>query len=276
MTNPDNAQAVSCQVDERGVATVLLNRPDKHNAFDDLMIGQLRRHFDALAGRGDVRVVVLAAEGKSFSAGGDLAWMRRMADYDYDDNLNDARSLAGMLLALKTLPQPTLARVQGSAFGGAVGLLCCCDIAIGVETAMFGLTEARVGLIPATIGPHVVEALGPRWTRRLFLTAERFEAPRARELGLLHEISPADELDARTGALISQLLANGPEALREAKALCADLVYARLDDALLEDTSRRIAERRVAAEGQEGLKAFLDKRAPAWVTAAQPGTGAPS
>lgn len=276
MTDSDKRRAVSCHIDERGIATVLLNRPDRHNAFDDVMIGQLREHFDMLAARADVRVVVLAAEGRSFSAGGDLAWMRRMADYDYDDNLNDARALAGMLLALKTLPQPTLARVQGGAFGGAVGLLCCCDIAIGVDTASFGLTEARVGLIPATIGPHVVEALGSRWARRLFLTAERFDASRAREIGLLHEVCAIDELDARTDALISQLLANGPDALREAKALCADLVYAPLDDALLEDTSRRIAARRVAAEGQEGLKAFLEKRSPAWVSAARTGTGAAS
>ncbi|MEE4109816.1 MAG: enoyl-CoA hydratase/isomerase family protein [Halieaceae bacterium] len=276
MTDSDKRQAVSCHIDERGIATVLLNRPDRHNAFDDVMIGQLREHFDTLSARADVRVVVLAAEGKSFSAGGDLAWMRRMADYDYEDNLNDARALAGMLLALKTLPQPTLARVQGSAFGGAVGLLCCCDIAIGVDTATFGLTEARVGLIPATIGPHVVEALGPRWARRLFLTAERFDATRARDMGLLHEVCAADELDTRTAALTGQLLANGPDALREAKALCADLVYASVDEALLEDTSRRIAERRVAAEGQEGLKAFLEKRAPVWASAAPTANGADS
>jgi len=276
VTDSSTTQAVSCDIDERGVATVLLNRPDKHNAFDDLMIGQLREHFAALGARNDVRAVVLAASGRSFSAGGDLAWMRRMADYDYEDNLSDARSLAAMLLALKTLPQPTLARVQGSAFGGAVGLLCCCDIAVGVDTASFGLTEARVGLIPATIGPHVVEALGPRWARRLFLTAERFNAARAREIGLLHEVCTADTLDTQTDALIRQLLANGPDALREAKALCADLVYAPLDDTLLEDTSRRIAERRVAAEGQEGLKAFLEKRSPAWATAGHNATGADS
>lgn len=276
MTNPDKAQAVSCRIDERGVATVLLDRPDRHNAFDDDMIGRLREHFDDLAASRDVRVVVLAAAGRSFSAGGDLTWMRRMADYDYDGNLADARALAAMLLALKTLPQPTLARVQGSAFGGAVGLLCCCDIAVGADTAKFGLTEARVGLIPATIGPHVVEALGPRWARRLFLTAERIDATRACGMGLLHEACPADELDTRIEALTAQLLANGPEALREAKALCADLVYAPLDDRLLDDTSRRIAERRVAAEGQEGLQAFLEKRAPAWANAAQTATGAES
>lgn len=276
MTHPDNAQAVSCRIDEHGVATVLLDRPDKHNAFDDEMIGRLREHFDDLAAHRDVRVVVLAATGRSFSAGGDLAWMRRMADYDYEANLADARALAAMLLALKTLPQPTLARVQGSAFGGAVGLLCCCDIAIGVDTAKFGLTEARVGLIPATIGPHVVEALGPRWARRLFLTAERFDATRACDMGLLHETCAPDELDTRIEALTAQLLANGPEALREAKALCADLVYAPLDDRLLDDTSRRIAERRVAAEGQEGLQAFLGKRAPAWANVAPTATGAES
>jgi len=255
---------VLCSRDARGVATVTLNRAAKHNAFDDTMIRLLREHFEQLAGDDTVRLVILAAEGRSFSAGGDLAWMQRMADYDYAANLEDARELAAMLEALKTLPQPSVARVQGSAFGGAVGLVCCCDIAIASEDARFGLTETRVGLIPATIGPHVVEALGPRWTRRLFLTAERIDSRRAAAIGLVHETSPAEALDERLEALVAQILANGPAALRAAKALCADLAYQPLSEALREDTSERIARLRVSPEGQEGLTAFLEKRAPCW------------
>ena len=264
MVNARSAEAVLCAIDSRGVATVTLDRPDKHNAFDDDMIAALRTHFDALASNTDVRVVVLTARGKSFSAGGDLAWMQRMADYDYDHNLEDARHLADMLQALKTLPQPTVARIQGSAFGGAVGLICCCDIAIAASSARFGLTETRIGLIPATIGPHVLEALGPRWTRRLFLTAEHFDAQRAERIGLIHDQCPDGELDDQLDACIETILRNGPEALRAAKALCGDLLYRPLDEEMLETTSARIAKLRVSPEGQEGLNAFLRKRPPAW------------
>ncbi len=264
--NSDTKSPVSCTRDARGVATVTLERPEKHNAFDDGMIRILREHFEQLADDASVRVVVLAAQGKSFSAGGDLAWMQRMADYDYAANLADAQDLAHMLKALKQLPQPSIARVQGSAFGGAVGLICCCDIAIGADTARFGLTETRVGLIPATIGPHVVEALGPRWTRRLFLTAERIDASVATRIGLLHECCPADALDGQVERLIGQLMANGPQAMRDAKQLCADLLYRPLDAAVIEDTSARIARQRVGDEGQEGLQAFLAKRSPAWTS----------
>ncbi|MEE4280004.1 MAG: enoyl-CoA hydratase/isomerase family protein [Halieaceae bacterium] len=260
----EHPESVACSVDDRGVATVRLQRPEKHNAFDDDMIARLREHFDRLAADPAVRVVILAAAGRSFSAGGDLAWMQRMADYDYADNLNDARALAAMLRSLKQLPQPSIACVQGGAFGGAVGLICCCDIAIGADTARFGLTETRVGLLPATIGPYVIEALGPRWTRRLFLTAERIDAQRAAQIGLLHEYCPAEQLSDRVEAVVGELLANGPTAMREAKKLCADLTYRAVDEAIIEDTSARIARLRVGDEGQEGLNAFLDKRAPPW------------
>lgn len=259
---------VTCAVDARGIATVTLSRPSKHNAFDDHMIQELRQHFDELGASASVRAVILAAEGKSFSAGGDLAWMQRMADYDYGHNLDDARALADMLQALKTLPQPTIAKVQGNAFGGAVGLISCCDIAIASSTACFGLTEARIGLIPATIGPHVLEALGARWTRRLFLTAERFEAALAERIGLVHEVCEPEALQACVDACIANLLANSPEALRAAKQLCADMLYRSIDEELLSDTSARIAHLRVSTEGQEGLRAFLEKRSPAWVTGA--------
>lgn len=256
--------AVRCDIDSRGVATVTLDRLSKHNAFDDSIIAELSRHFDDLGRDNQVRVVVLAAEGRSFSAGGDLAWMQRMADFDHAHNVEDARALANMLQALKTLPQPTIARVQGAAFGGAVGLIACCDIAIAVASARFGLTETRIGLIPATIGPHVIEALGPRWARRLFLTAERFDATLAQEIGLVHELCPPEDLDIRIEACLADLLANSPRALRAAKQLCADLLYKSVDEGVLSDTSERIADLRVSTEGQEGLRSFLEKRSPAW------------
>jgi len=258
------SDSVACSIDARGVATVRLQREDKHNAFDDGMIAELHRAFRALAADETVRVVVLAGAGRSFSAGGDLAWMQRMAAYSYDRNREDARGLADMLLSLKTLPQPTIARVQGSAFGGAIGLICCCDIALASADARFGLTEARVGLVPATIGPHVLEALGPRWARRLFLTAEHFDARLAERIGLVHERCDVDDLDPRLGEIVDQLLGNGPQALRAAKSLCADLLYHAVDEKVLDNTSALIAALRVTDEGQEGLKAFLDKRPPAW------------
>ncbi|WP_439102257.1 enoyl-CoA hydratase/isomerase family protein [Congregibacter sp.] len=251
---------------EQGIARVTLNRPEKHNAFDDGMIALMQSHFDRLAGSTHVRVVILQAEGKSFSAGADLGYMKRMADFDYGHNLDDARALATMLQTLKTLPQPTIARVQGNAFGGAVGLISCCDIAIARVGTLFGLTETRIGLIPATIGPHVIEAIGTRWARRLFLTAERFDAHRARDIQLIHECCPADELDSMMNDIVQSLLHNGPEAMAAAKVLVRDLAGKNVDEQLIDDTSARIAHLRVSEEGQEGLQAFLQKRPPSWTT----------
>lgn len=262
----DTQSFVSCTVDTRGIARVSLDRPDKHNAFDDTMIAHMQAHFDALAKRADVRVVILQAEGKSFSAGADLAWMQRMTEYDYGHNLDDARNLATMLQTLKTMPQPTIARVQGNAFGGAVGLISCCDIAIAARTALFGLTETRIGLIPATIGPHVIEAIGARWARRLFLTAERFDAARAENIHLVHECCDADVLDSRVEATVEALLLNGPEALSAAKLLIREVAGKPVDARMIDDTSARIAHIRVSREGQEGLQAFLAKRPPSWAT----------
>ncbi len=256
---------VRCSIDPKGVARVTLDRPERHNAFDDAMIASLRDHFKALGNDPEVRVVVLQAEGRSFSAGGDLAWMQRMADYDYAHNLTDAQALAAMLHALKNLPQPTIARVQGSAFGGAVGLIACCDIAIASTEARFGLTEARIGLIPATIGPYVVEALGPRWARRLFITAERFSAQLAETIGLIHELHDGEVLDERVETILGELLKNSPQAIREAKRLAGDLVYQAVDQTLMDDTSARIAQIRVSEEGQDGLQSFLGKRPPRWL-----------
>lgn len=262
----DSQPFVSCTVDSAGIARVSLDRPEKHNAFDDSMIALMHEHFEVLAARQDVRVVILQAQGKSFSAGGDLAWMQRMADYDFGHNLEDARALATMLQTLKTLPHPTIARVQGNAFGGAVGLISCCDIAIASNTAVFGLTEARIGLIPATIGPHVVEAIGARWARRLFLTGERFDAARARELQLIHDSCDAQVLDEQVSAMVATLLQNGPGAVRAAKVLVRDVAGKPVDATMIDDTSARIAHLRVSSEGQEGLQAFLQKRPPSWIS----------
>jgi len=261
-----NDSQLTLRIDGRGIATLALNRPERHNAFDDGMIHALTECFEELAAKEALRALVLTGEGHSFSAGGDLAWMQRMAGYDFGHNLDDARALAGMLHALRNLPFPTLARVQGNALGGAVGLIACCDIAVAVDSARFGLTEARIGLIPATIAPYVIEALGPRWSRRLFLTGERFDAARARELQLVHETCSAGELDLRVEALLGELLACGPQAQRAAKDLLGDLAGRPIDRAMREDTSARIAHIRVSPEGQEGLHAFLEKRAPLWTT----------
>ena len=257
-------QTVTTEIDTRGVATVTLNRPEKHNAFDDAMIAELSTAFNALASREDVPVVVLASGGKSFSAGADLGWMQRMAEYDYDDNHRDAQALAEMLRALATLPQPTIARVQGAAYGGAVGLVSCCDMAIASAAASFCLSEVKIGLIPATISPYVIRAMGERAARRYFTTAERFDASEARRIGLVSEVTAAESLDEAIESLVSTLLQNGPLAVRASKALVVDFAGREITPAVIEDSCGRIARIRVSEEGQEGLAAFLNKRKPAW------------
>ncbi len=256
---------VTNSIDSRGVATVTLNRPEKHNAFDDAVIAELREAFDELGGRDDVRAVVLASTGKNFSAGADLGWMKRMAEYDYQHNVHDARLLAGMLRTLYGLPQPTIARVQGAAFGGAVGLVSCCDMAVATRGASFCLSEVKIGLIPATISPYVIRSLGERAARRYFATAERFDAAEAHRLGLVNEVVAEEDLEERVETLLSALLQNGPLAVREAKRLVGDVAGREITDALVEDTCERIARIRVSAEGQEGLGAFLEKRRPGWL-----------
>ena len=255
---------VTTDIDARGVARVTLNRADKHNAFDDTMIAQLRTAFDDLASRDAVRVMVLASQGKNFSAGADLGWMQRMAQYDYAHNLEDARLLAGMLRALYAMPQPTIALVQGAAFGGAVGLVSCCDMAVAATGASFCLSEVRIGLIPATISPYVVRAIGERAARRYFTTAQRFDAAEAQRIGLVSTVAATSELEATLEQLVSTLLVNGPAAVRAAKELVSDVVGQDLTPALIEDTCKRIAKIRVSAEGQAGLQAFLQKRQPHW------------
>lgn len=255
---------VTCTVDARGIARVTLNRPEKHNAFDDSMIQALHQIFSSLEDDTRVRAVVLQASGKSFSAGADAAWMKRMAAYSVEENQRDALALATMLEKLNRLSKPTIARVQGAAFGGAIGLIACCDMAIGTRLSKFCLSEVRIGLIPATISPYVIAAVGARVCRRYFQTAEMFSARRARRLGLLSEVVAEAELDDAIDGLITALLGNGPAAMARAKSLVHDMALQPVSQKLMEETSQRIADIRVSEEGQEGLSAFLEKRRPAW------------
>jgi methylglutaconyl-CoA hydratase len=252
-------------IDERGVATVTLNQPEIHNAFDDKLIVQLTDIFTSIGQNEDIRVMVLAAAGKSFSAGADLNWMRRMANYSYDQNLADANVLANMFFILNTIDKPTIARVQGAAFGGAVGLVACCDMAIGSKLSKFCLSEVKLGLVPATISPYVIDAIGARIARRYFITAEVFSARRARRLGLLSEAVAEEELDSTIENLIEHILKNSPAAIRTAKQLVFDVQNKPISDELLAKTSEKIAELRVSEEGQEGLNAFLQKRRAKWI-----------
>ncbi|MEH6518156.1 MAG: enoyl-CoA hydratase/isomerase family protein [Halioglobus sp.] len=255
---------IETNIDARGVARVTLNRPEKHNAFDDTMIAQLRSAFDALAENSSVKAVLLDSVGKAFSAGGDLDWMKRMVEYDYAHNLKDAQALAEMLAALHSLPQPTIARVQGATYGGAVGLVSCCDMAVASENATFCLSEVKIGLIPATIGPYVIRAIGERAARRYFTTAEVFSATEARRLGLVSELVPPEGLDVAVEKLLASLLQNSPAAVRAAKSLITDISDREITPGLIALTSERIANIRISAEGQEGLSAFLNRREPTW------------
>lgn len=247
-----------------GVARITMARAEKHNAFDDLLIGELTHVFDRVAADPKVRVVVLAGEGKSFSAGADLGWMQRMADYSEAENLEDARQLATMMRSLNEMPKPTVAQVQGAAIGGGVGLVAACDIAVASQDASFCLSEVRLGLIPSVISPYMVEAIGARAARRYFQTAERFGADEAFVLGLVHDVVGRDGLDERVDGFVAQLLANGPGAMAASKDLIRRVSAGPVDDAMVEDTALRIAEIRASAEGREGVSAFLEKRGPSW------------
>ncbi len=258
--------SVTCQIDPRGVATVTLDRADKHNAFDDALIAELTEILLRLDRDDAVRVVVLTGAGASFSAGGDLAWMKRMAGFSAEQNLDDAEKLSELMAVLDDLSKPTIARVNGQAYGGGVGLIACCDIAVAVDSAKFALTEVRLGLIPAVIAPYLLNAIGERQARRWFLTAESFDAARGCELGLVHEVVAPAALDARVAALCDALLAGGPNALGDAKDLIrkARPHSSTAARTLRKLTARTIAQLRSSAEGQEGLAAFLEKRPPNW------------
>jgi methylglutaconyl-CoA hydratase len=261
--------AYSTLMIEGGVARLTLNRPEVHNAFDDSLIAELNAHLEQLhrqAEAGEVRVVVLGSEGKSFSAGADLNWMKRMVDYDLEDNVADSRKLAALMHGLDTLPCPTVCRVQGAAFGGAVGLAACCDVVIASGKAKFCLSEVKIGLSPAVISPYIQRALGERQMRRYALTAEVMDAEIALALGLVHLVVEHDKLDDEVDTLLATLLAGSPQAQRATKALMATVARAPDSDATREHTCQVIAKLRVSPEGQEGLSSFFDKRRPAWMS----------
>ena len=248
-----------------GVLRLRMNRPAVHNAFDDALIAELTAALQAAA-MGPERVVVLESEGASFSAGADLNWMRSLIGADEQTNVADAARLALLMRTLNELPKPTIAKVQGAAFGGGVGLIACCDMAIGASTALFALSEAKLGLLPAVISPYVIEAIGARQARRYFASAERFDAGKALQMGLLHDVVAPEELDATVEVLIKTLLSAGPVASGSAKQLIRDVLAA--EDTTTQDalTAARIATLRVSPEGQEGLTAFLEKRKPTWMS----------
>jgi methylglutaconyl-CoA hydratase len=262
-----NPQSVQTSIDAKGIATLTLDRPEVHNAFDDHLIAELTHKLRDLDHNPAVRVVVLAARGKSFSAGADLNWMKRVARYSEAENIRDAIGLASLMRTLDAMTKPTVARVHGSAFGGGVGLVACCDIAVASTTATFSLSEVRLGLIPAVISPYVIAAIGSRNARRYFLTAERFDALEALRIGLVHSVVGNHELDAAVDRILDELLRCGPKAITSAKDLIAHVAHRPIDQLLAEETATRIARIRVTPEGQEGIAAFLDKRPPGWTKA---------
>lgn len=264
MTNHESA--VLLQHREGGVAEVVLNRPDKRNAFDDVIIQQLIQVLTEVNSDPGTKVVILRSKGKHFSAGADLAWMRRMAENTHQDNLDDARQLARLMECLNTLDKPVIGLVQGAAYGGAVGLAACCDIVLATKQAHFCLSEVKLGLIPAVISPYVVRAIGERQARRYFISAEVFDAREAQQYGLVHIVCDDEHaLQTRCNELILQLALNGPEAMKAAKDLVFAVSHKQIDTDVIEDTAQRIADIRVGEEGQEGLSAFLNKRRANWI-----------
>jgi methylglutaconyl-CoA hydratase len=247
------------------VATVTLNRPDVRNAFNETTITELALAFDELGRNEVVRAIVLAANGPAFCAGGDLNWMKKMAGYSDAENLDDATKLADMLRAIYLCPKPVVAKIQGDCYAGGMGLAAACDIAVAAEEANFCLSEVKLGLIPATISPYVIKAMGESAARRYFLTAERFSAREAHRIGFVHEVVAVGALDASVDAIVKALVTNSPNAVRQAKVLVRDIAGKPVDDALLADSARRIAAIRASQEGREGVASFLEKRKPSWL-----------
>ena len=246
------------------VARVFLNRPEVRNAFNDSVIAALNDAFTRLGADPALRAIVLGGHGKAFCAGADLSWMRRMAGYTWDQNRADAEGLAAMLWAGYSCPLPLVGRIHGDCYAGGVGLAAVCDVLVAAEGVHFCLSEARLGLLPATIGPYVVKSLGEQASRRYFTTAERFDAARALALGFVHEVVPAVALDSKVDEIVAALVANGPAAVKACKQLVQDVAGRPIDAALRAETARRIADIRASDEGREGVTAFLDKRDPAW------------
>ncbi len=255
---------VICDINHQGVALLSINRPEKHNAFNAQIIQALLSHLANLKKNPKVRCLILQGTGKHFSAGADLNWMKSMASKSRSDNQDDATSLAQLMSQLDTFPHPTLVRVQGFALGGALGLICCCDFAIALHDAQFGLSEVKIGLVPATIAPYVCRAIGTRQARRYMLTAERFNADTAQHIGLIHSVAHENEIEDLTNRFIASVLLNSPDALSKTKALCLHCDASPIEAELIDYTSQLIAEVRVSQQGQEGLNAFFDKRKPSW------------
>jgi methylglutaconyl-CoA hydratase len=247
------------------LATVTLNRPDVRNAFNEQTINEIATVFDELGRNELVRAIVLAANGPAFCAGADLNWMKKMAGYSHSENQADAMQLAQMLRTIYLCPKPVLAKVQGDCYAGGMGLVAACDIAVAVQEANFCLSEVKLGLIPATISPYVIKAMGENAARRYFLTAERFSAEEARRIGFVHEVAAADALDAKVAEIVKSLVGNSPNAVKEAKALVRDVVDRAVTDELLADTAQRIANIRASEQGREGVQSFLEKRKPNWL-----------
>ena len=251
--------------DARGVATLTLNRPERHNAFDDAIVALLTGYLRKLAEDDAVRLLVIRGAGRSFSAGGDIEWMRRMTGASFEENLRDARALAEMMGLLDSFPKPTIAFVHGAAYGGGVGLVACCDIAIATDSATFCMSEARLGIIPAVIGPFVIRAIGARHARRLMLTAETISAARARSIGLAHEAAPEEAASELLAGIVEALLRCAPGAQKQAKTFIARDAGRTIDDSLAQESAHLLATLRASSEGHEGLSAFLEKRVPNWV-----------
>jgi methylglutaconyl-CoA hydratase len=257
-------QTLSIAITDK-VATVTLNLPELRNAFNEQAIAELALAFDELGRNELVRAVVLAANGPAFCAGADLNWMKKMAGYSHDENQADALRLADMLRTIYLCPKPTVAKVQGDCYAGGMGLVAACDIVVAAEGVNFCLSEVKLGLIPATISPYVIKAMGEQAARRYFITAERFDAAAAQRMGFAHEVVPAESLDTTVAGIVKALVSNSPHAVAQAKTLVRDIVGQPVSDALLDDTARRIAEIRASSEGREGVSSFLEKRKPSWL-----------
>jgi methylglutaconyl-CoA hydratase len=258
-------QSIMTEVDG-SVGILTLNKPKRHNAFDEQLIAEITVGLQELESDERVRAVVLSSTGKSFCAGADLGWMKRAADYTPEENLRDANRLAELMTTLNELAKPTIARVQGAAYGGGVGLIAACDIAVGTYDALFTLSEVKLGIVPAVISPYVLAAIGERYSRRYMLTAERFSAAEAYRIGLLHELVPGEEqLDEAIAEILESLLANGPHAQAECKELIRVVAGQPIDAQTIDETAQRITRVRASPEGREGLAAFLEKRAPNWL-----------
>ncbi|NVJ60016.1 MAG: enoyl-CoA hydratase/isomerase family protein [Gammaproteobacteria bacterium] len=257
---------LTIEVTAQGAGIITMNRPDVHNAFDDKLIKDLTAALKKLESHSKTRIVILKATGKSFSAGADLNWMRKMADYSWSENFQDSLALATLMQTLAQLKKPTIGLVQGAAFGGGVGLVACCDIIFASEKAKFCLSEVKLGLIPAVISPYVIKAIGARQATRYFISAEVFDANTAKDLGLVHEVLSVDEFESKSNEYIENVLKNGPDAIQAAKNLIGFVAGHTINEELIRETAQKISDIRASKEGKEGVSAFLEKRDPSWLT----------